>query len=223
MTRPYGAGRRPAKFFPALIAGISFLLLTIMPALARPIRLLTLGDSLTAGYGLPHDQGFEAQLKDALKAKGVAVEIIDGGVSGDTSAGGRARLDWVLGDKPDAAIVELGANDGLRGTDPKEMQANLTAILDRLAADHIPVLLSGMYAPPNLGQAYGEQFRGVFDQLSKRQGVLYDPFFLEGVAADPKLIQADGLHPNAAGVKIIVARILPLVEKLLGEVHQGSS
>ena len=222
MTRPYGAAGRPAKLLSMLIAAFSLLALAIVPAAARPIRLLALGDSLTAGYGLPHDEGFEAQLAAALKARGHDVEIIDGGVSGDTSAGGLARLDWVLADKPDAAIVELGANDGLRGTDPREMQANLAAILDRLAALHIPTLLSGMYAPPNLGQAYFAQFRAVFDALAKRPGLLYDPFFLQGVAQDPGLNQGDGMHPNAAGVKIIVARILPLVEKLLAEVHQGN-
>ena len=116
-----------------------------------PVRLLVLGDSLSAGYGLPHEDGFEAQLQTALKAHGQNVAIIDGAVSGDTSAGGLARLDWVLADGADAAIVELGANDGLRGLDPADMRANLTAILDRLAARHIPVLLAGMYAPPNLG------------------------------------------------------------------------
>ena len=120
-------------------------------ALAAPKRLLILGDSLSAGYGLPHGEGFEAQLATALAARGLDVQVIDGAVSGDTSAGGRARLDWVLADTPDAAIVELGANDGLRGLDPVEMKANLAAILDTLAARHIPVLLSGMYAPPNLG------------------------------------------------------------------------
>jgi acyl-CoA thioesterase I len=189
-----------------------------LPALAASPRLLVLGDSLTAGYGLPHDDGFEVQLQQALKAQGHDVTIIDGAVSGDTSAGGRARLDWVLGDGADAAIVELGANDGLRGLDPKEMQANLTAILDELAAKHIPVLLTGMYAPPNLGSDYQSAFRAVFDTLGKRHGVVYDPFFLEGVALRSDLIQADGLHPNAEGVKREVARILPLVEQLLAEI-----
>jgi acyl-CoA thioesterase-1 len=189
------------------------------PALAAPPRLLVLGDSLSAGYGLPHDQGFEVQLQQALKAHGHDVTIIDGAVSGDTSAGGRARLDWTLGDGADAAIVELGANDGLRGVDPKDMQANLTAILDELAAKHIPVLLTGMYAPPNLGPDYQKTFRAVFDALGKRPGVLYDPFFLEGVAMQPDLIQADNLHPNAEGVKREVARLLPLVEQLLAEIH----
>ncbi len=143
--------------------------------------------------------------------------IIDGAVSGDTSAGGLARLDWVLGDGADAAIVELGANDGLRGLDPKEMQRNLTAILDRLAAKHVKVLLSGMYPPPNFGADYTRAFRAVFDRLGQRPGVLYDPFFLDGVALEPSLIQADGMHPNADGVARIVARLLPLVLRLLGE------
>jgi acyl-CoA thioesterase-1 len=189
------------------------------PALAAPPKLLVLGDSLSAGYGLPHDQGFEVQLQQALKAHGHDVTIIDGAVSGDTSAGGRSRLDWTLGDGADAAIVELGANDGLRGVDPKDMQANLTAILDELAAKHIPVLLTGMYAPPNLGPDYQKAFRAVFDTLGKRPGVLYDPFFLDGVAMQPDLIQADNLHPNAEGVQREVARILPLVEQLLAKIH----
>ena len=184
---------------------------------AAPERLLILGDSLSAGYGLPHEQGFEAQLSAALAARGMDVRVIDGAVSGDTSAGGRARLDWVLGDPPDAAIVELGANDGLRGLDPAEMKANLAAILGTLRARHIPVLLTGMYAPPNLGSDYERQFRAVFDALGRQPGVLYDPFFLEGVARIPGLTQADALHPNAEGVRRIVARILPDVERLLAE------
>jgi acyl-CoA thioesterase I len=188
-------------------------------ALAAPPRLLVLGDSLSAGYGLPHDDGFEVQLQLALAARGHDVTIIDGAVSGDTSAGGRARLDWALGDGADAAIVELGANDGLRGLDPKDMEANLAAILDELAAKHIPVLLTGMYAPPNLGPDYEKAFRAVFDRLGARSGVLYDPFFMDGVATHPDLIQADGLHPNAEGVKREVARLLPLVEQLLAKIH----
>ena len=186
-------------------------------ARAAPVRLLVLGDSLSAGFGLPHDEGFEAQLQAALAAHGIAVRVIDGAVSGDTSAGGRARLDWVLGDTPDAAIVELGGNDGLRGLDPAEMRANLSAILDTLVSRHIPVLLTGMYAPPNLGPDYQRQFRAVFDELGRRPGVLYDPFFLQGVARAPGLTQPDGLHPNAEGVRRIVARILPEVERLVAE------
>jgi len=190
-----------------------------VPALAASPKLLVLGDSLAAGYGLPHDEAFEVQLQQALRAKGHDVAIIDGAVSGDTSAGGRARLDWVLGEGVDVAIVELGGNDALRGLEPKDMQANLTAILDELAAKHIPVLLTGMYAPPNLGPEYQNAFRAVFDTLGKRQGVLYDPFFLQDVVLHPALMQADGLHPSAEGVKREVARILPLVEQLLAELH----
>jgi acyl-CoA thioesterase I len=184
-----------------------------------PLRLLVLGDSLTAGYGLPHDEGFEVQLQQVLHAQGYDVRIIDGAVSGDTSAGGRARLDWALADGADAAIVELGANDGLRGLDPGKMQENLGAILDTLAAKHIPVLFTGMYALPNLGPEYARAYRAAFDHLGQRPGLLYDPFFLEGVAEVPGLIQADGLHPNAEGVRREVARLLPLVEKLLQEAH----
>ncbi len=188
---------------------------------APPLRLLILGDSLTAGYGLPHDDGFEAQLQQALHAQGYDVRIIDGAVSGDTSAGGRARLDWVLADGADAAFVELGANDGLRGPDPDALATNLGAILDTLAAKHIPMLLSGMYALPNLGADYQRAFKAVFDRLGQRPGLLYDPFFLEGVAEVPALIQPDGLHPNAEGVRREVARLLPLVEKLLREARRA--
>jgi acyl-CoA thioesterase-1 len=188
-------------------------------AFAAPIRLLVLGDSLTAGYGLPHANGFQAVLAAALQARGISVSIIDGAVSGDTAAGGLARLDWVLADGADAAIVELGANDGLRGLDPSQMGQNLTAILDRLAAKHVRVLLSGMYPPPNYGPDYTNAFRAVFDRLGQRPGVLYDPFFLDAVALQPDLVQPDGLHPNAAGVVRIVDRLLPLVLRLLGEVR----
>ncbi len=180
-----------------------------------------LGDSLSAGYGLASAEGFEVQLETALRAHGHDVIIVDGAVSGDTSAGGLARLDWSLGDGADAAIVELGANDGLRGVDPAVTEKNLTAILDRLAARRIPVLLSGMYAMPNLGPDYAAAFRAVFDRLGARPGVLYDPFFLDGVATVPALNQSDRLHPNADGVKRIVTRLLPLVEKLLAEVPPG--
>ena len=197
----------------------STLAASVSAASAAPIRLLVLGDSLTAGYGLPHDDGFQAQLAAALTPSGFEVTIIDGSVSGDTSAGGLARLDWVLSGGADAAIVELGGNDGLRGLDPNAMQQNLTAILDRLAAVHVKVLLTGMYPPGNFGPDYSREFHAVFDRLGQRPGVLYDPFFLEGVATDPALNQPDGLHPNAQGVARIVARLLPLVTRLLGEVR----
>lgn len=194
--------------------------MSALPGLARsaPIRILAFGDSLTAGYGLAHDQGFEQQLQAALRSKGEDVQILDGGVSGDTTAGGRARLEWALADRPDAVILELGGNDGLRGIDPAMMQANLAAMLDVLADRHIPVLLSGMYAPPNLGHEYAAQFRAVFERLGKRPGILYDPFFLADVAGTPALNQPDRIHPNAEGVARIVDRLLPLVERLIAEV-----
>jgi acyl-CoA thioesterase-1 len=219
MAAPYGVRTRRRE----AVIGLALLLLTATApdACATPVKLLVLGDSLSAGYGLPHDDGFEVQLAAALRAHGHDVAIIDGAVSGDTSAGGLARLDWVLGDGADAAIVELGANDGLRGVDPAVTEKNLTAILDRLAAAHIPVLLSGMYAMPNLGADYANEFQAVFDRLGKRPGLLYDPFFLQDVATVPALNQADGMHPNAEGVKRVVARLLPLVEKLLAEVPRA--
>lgn len=230
MAAAYGAGRpeRKAATLPrrlALVVALATMLLQQAPvapasAATGPIRILALGDSLAAGYGLPHDQAFEAQLETALRAKGVNVRILDGAVSGDTTAGGRARLDWVLADHPDAAIVELGGNDGLRGIDPHQTEANLQAILDALQRRGIPVLLCGMYAPPNLGADYANGFRAVFDRLGKRPGVIYDPFFLQGVAADQALNQTDRIHPNAAGVQRIVARLLPLTERLIAEVHR---
>ncbi len=177
-------------------------------------RVLVLGDSLAAGYGLAHEDGFESRLGEAFPQ----ITVIDAAVSGDTTAGGLARLDWALADGADAAIVELGGNDGLRGIDPRNTAQNLTAILDALAAKHIPVLLSGMYAPPNLGDAYQAEFRAVFDKLGRRPGVIYDSFFLEGVAADPALNQADRIHPNPAGVRRVVARISPRVAELLARI-----
>jgi acyl-CoA thioesterase-1 len=213
----YGTSARWAKVALVMVAlGLP------AAARARPVKLLVFGDSLAAGYGLAQPDGFQAQLATALKADGFDVQILDGGVSGDTTAGGRARLDWALADAPDAVLVELGGNDALRALDPAQMQANLTAILDTLAQKHIPTLLSGMYAPPNLGQPYDLAFRAVFDRLSKRPGLRYDPFFLEGVALDPALNQADHIHPNPAGVKKVVARIKPAIEALLREVPQPS-
>lgn len=214
MTRRYGL-RNPLR---KAAAALVFLLFTHSVHAAPALRLLVLGDSLAAGYGLAAADGFEAQLAGALRDAGHPVTILDGAVSGDTTAGGRARLDWAIGDGADAAIVELGGNDGLRGTDPKETEANLAAILDSLAARHIPVLLTGMYAPPNLGAEYEAEFRAVFDRLGRRPGVLYDPFFLTGVATDPALNQPDHIHPNPQGVKRVVARLLPMVEQLLAEV-----
>ncbi|MBV8169919.1 MAG: arylesterase [Alphaproteobacteria bacterium] len=193
------------------------LLLAVAPVRADPpVKLLVVGDSLTAGYGLPSEESFTAQLQAALKADGLNVTVVNAGVSGDTSAGGLARLDWLLADKPDVALVELGANDGLRGLDPQVTYDNLDAVLTRLGKRQVPVLLAGMYAPPNLGREYGEQFNGVFPRLAEKHGVLFYPFFLDGVAAERDLNQPDGIHPNAKGVAVLVARIMPHVKKLLG-------
>lgn len=179
------------------------------------MRILALGDSLTAGYGLARSDGFVAQLEAALRAKGIPARVLDGGVSGDTTAGGRARLDWALADRPDVAIVALGGNDGLRAIPPEATYANLDAILRRLAERNVPALLAGMLAPPNLGAEYGEAFRGVFERLAQEHDVVFYPFFLDGVAADPALNQPDGIHPNARGVAVMVERILPAVERLI--------
>lgn len=184
---------------------------------AAPLRLLVLGDSLAAGYGLPAPEAFQARLLAGLRARGLEVQLVDGAVSGDTTAGGKARLDWVLAEPVDAALVELGGNDGLRGIDPRNTEANLAAILDALAARKIPVLLSGMLAPPNLGREYGEEFAAVFRRLGARPGVMFDPFFLEGVAGDPALNQPDRIHPNAKGAAMVAERMVPLVAELLAK------
>ena len=187
-------------------------------AAERTIRILAFGDSLTQGYGVPPGLDFPNQLDRALKAKGMNVAIINAGVSGDTSAGGLARLDWSIGDAktaPDAAIVELGANDGLRGLAPAEMEKNLDAILGKLKTRKIHVLLAGMRSPRNLGASYAAEYDAVFPRLAKKYGVLFYPFFLEGVALNAALIQPDGLHPNPKGVEIIVKSITPLTIKLV--------
>lgn len=181
----------------------------------RPVRIVALGDSLTAGLGLPVDQAFPAKLAAALKAKGIAVTIANAGVSGDTATGGLARLDWSVPVGTEAVILELGANDALRGIDPNLTKTALEAILKKLQERRIPVLLAGMKAPFNLGSEYVVAFDVIYPALASTHGVVFYPFFLEGVATDPKLNQGDGLHPNAAGVDVIVARILPQVEELI--------
>jgi acyl-CoA thioesterase-1 len=185
----------------------------------EPVRLMVLGDSLTAGYGLPERDGFPAKLEASLRAQGYAVEVIDAGVSGDTTAGGLARLPWLLGGPPEslphAVMVELGGNDGLRGLDPQAMYANLDAILTQLAERGVPALLTGMKAPPNLGAEYGRAFEAVFHRLADKHDVPLYPFFLEGVALVPRLNQPDGIHPNAEGVTEIVRRILPATKAFL--------
>ena len=179
---------------------------------ARPIKIVVLGDSLSAGLGLPGSSAFPERLQKALQANGIDVDVTNAGVSGDTSSGGRDRLDWSVPDGTDAVILELGANDALRGTDPKVTRAALSDILTKLKARKIAVLLCGMVAPPNYGADYSTQFNAIYPDLAKSFGVPLYPFFLEGVAADAKLNQADGMHPTAQGVDVIVKNILPAVE-----------
>jgi acyl-CoA thioesterase I len=184
-----------------------------------PVHIVALGDSLTAGYGLADKEGFVPRLQAALAAKGVTADIANAGVSGDTASDGLARLDWSVPEGTDAVIVELGANDMLRGIDPQVTRDTLDAILTRLAQRHIAVMLCGMKAAPNLGATYGHAFDSIYPELSAKHGVLLYPFFLDGVAADAALTQSDGLHPNAAGVGVIVGRILPKVEQLIARVR----
>ena len=184
----------------------------------KPIKMVVLGDSLSAGLGLSASAAFPARLKQSLKIKGIDVDMINAGVSGDTSSGGRDRLDWSVPQGTDAVILELGANDALRGTDPKVTRAALTDILARLKARKVAVLLCGMLAPPNYGSDYSARFNAIYPDLAKSFEVPLYPFFLEGVAADARLNQADGLHPTAEGVDVIVKNILPTVEAFLGAI-----
>jgi acyl-CoA thioesterase-1 len=191
---------------------------TPVAAPAKPIKMVVLGDSLSAGFGLSAQAAFPARLQKALGDKGIKVDLINAGVSGDTSSGGRDRLDWSIPEGTEAVILELGANDALRGIDPAVTRAALADILTRLKARKIAVLLCGMLAPPNYGSEYAARFNAIYPSLSKSFGVPLYPFFLEGVAADARLNQADGLHPTADGVDVIVKNILPMVEALLGTI-----
>ncbi len=191
------------------------LLMSFQVAASEPVRVLMLGDSLTAGYGLVKGQSVPAQLDAALKADGLDVSVINAGVSGDTSAGGRARLGWAMADAPDVLIVGLGANDGLRGLDPKDTSKNLEAIIIEGKKAGARVLLLGMLAPPNLGPEYGAEFNRIYPDLAQKNDVALYPFFLEGVVADPQLNQADGIHPNPQGVATIVRNIMPIVKEVL--------
>lgn len=182
------------------------------------LSILALGDSLSAGYNLSHDAAFPVQLEEALREKGYDVTVINAGVSGDTTAGGLSRLDWTLGDDvPDVTILELGANDALRGLPPAQVEANLAAIIEGLQARGSRVLLAGMLAPPNMGADYAEAFNAIYPALADRYDTALYPFFLDGVAGQTALLQSDAMHPTADGVAEIVRRILPKVEKLLNE------
>lgn len=205
-----------------MAAGLLALAVMVTPAAAAdPVRLVALGDSLTAGYGLQPGEGFPARLQAALAQKGYRVEVIDAGVSGDTTAMGLARLDWSVPENADAVIVELGANDALRGQPPERTRENLTAIVSRLRGRGVPVLVAGMLAPPNLGPDYAARYDPLFAEVAAENGALFYPFFLEGVAGNAALNQRDGMHPTAQGIEIITAGILPSVEALLARVPGG--
>lgn len=200
---------------------MSLLLLASSSGWATPateqLRIVVLGDSLSAGYGLSQQTAFPARLEAALQRKGYPVRVINSGVSGDTSTGGLARLDWALSDRPDLMIIELGANDALRGLDPQQTKQNLNSILYRLREQHVQALLTGMKAPRNLGEEYYNKFDRLYPELARQHNVPFYPFFLQRVAGVIGLNQADGIHPTAAGVEVIVREILPLVEEVLDD------
>jgi acyl-CoA thioesterase-1 len=217
-TRPARVEARLRTFAWLIAAGLSWLA-PCSPAAAqdeRPVKLVVLGDSLSAGYGLPAPAAFPVRLQAALKAKGIATEMINAGVSGDTTSGGLGRLDWSVPDGTQGVILELGANDALRGTDPKVPREALTEIIQRLQERKIAVLLCGMLAPPNYGDDYATKFNSIYPDLARQFGVPLYPFFLEGVAGNTKLALPDGMHPTAEGIDIMVKNILPSVEAFIG-------
>jgi acyl-CoA thioesterase-1 len=218
-SQPRSYGTKPVRVQRFAVLALVTIFCALAPvggqAADGPVKIVVLGDSLSAGYGLPAQAAFPAKLADALKAKGVAVTIANAGVSGDTASGGLGRLDWSVPDGTEAVILELGANDALRGLDTNVTKKALESALNKLKDRHIAVLLAGMRAPRNLGADFVRSFDAIYPALASTQAVVFYPFFLEGVAADPKLNQADGVHPTAAGVDVIVARILPKVEELI--------
>jgi acyl-CoA thioesterase I len=215
MTIIFACATLLATAFAAVIAT-----LPAARAQGQPIRLVALGDSLSAGYNLPQEAAFPTVLERALKAKGYKVEVANAGVSGDTSSGGLDRLDWSVPDGTDGVILELGANDMLRGLDPVGTRKNLETIVERLKSRNIPVLLAGMVASRNLGPAYVQKFDSIYPDIAKTHDLVLYPFFLDGVAGDRSLNLPDGLHPTAKGVEIIVERILPSVESFLARLAQ---
>ncbi|WP_198028048.1 arylesterase [Bradyrhizobium murdochi] len=231
MARSYGTSTARVEGLKRMFAHIRVLIVALMtagpvlvqtqaPATAsdKPVKMVVLGDSLSAGLGLSAPAAFPARLQKALSDKGIKVDMVNAGVSGDTTSGGRDRLDWSIPEGTEAVILELGANDALRGIDPAVTRAALSDILARLKARKIAVLLCGMLAPPNYGSEYAQRFNAIYPELAKSFGVPLYPFFLEGVAAEAKLNQADGIHPTAEGVDIIVKNILPMVEAFIGTI-----
>jgi acyl-CoA thioesterase-1 len=217
--------RQSGPFMTIIFACAAALAAMVAPSSAssaqdRILHLVALGDSLTAGYGLPQAAAFPVVLEKALRAKGYKVEIANAGVSGDTSSGGLDRLDWSVPEGTDGVILELGANDMLRGLDPSVTRRAIETIVERLKSRNIPVMLAGMYASRNLGPDYIQKFDSLYSDIAKKHDLVLYPFFLDGVAGERSLNQSDGLHPTAKGVEIIVERILPSVESFLARLTQ---
>ena len=219
--RSYGNRPRLVQHFVRATLAWVFAMIVSGAGLAadRPLKMVALGDSLIAGYQLPAMAAFPAKLEQALRAKGLAVDIANAGVSGDTASGGLARLDWSVPSGTDAVILELGANDALRGVDPIVTRKALEGIVRTLKGRGIEVLLAGMRAPPNMGLEYRRAFDAIYPDLASTNGLVFYPFFLDGIVTDPKLNQRDGIHPTQAGVDVIVARILPKAEELIARVR----
>lgn len=210
------------KFASSVFAGLMLVLAAALPVRAETFRIVGLGDSLMAGYQLGPGEGFPERLEAALRQRGHDVSVVNAGVSGDTSSGGLSRLDWSVPDETDLVIVELGANDMLRGIAPESTEQNLDAIISGLKERGIGVVLAGMLAAPNLGEAYRQAFDGIYPRLAERHDVPLIPFFLDGVAANRGLLLEDGMHPNPEGVEIMVERILPVLEPLVAGEKQGA-
>jgi len=213
---------KPERFKRAVLV-VAWLAALCAPALsASSVRILAFGTSLVQGLGLPPGAELPAVLQTKLGGLGIRATVINAGVSGDTSADGLSRIEWSLAEHPDAAIVELGSNDALRGIDPGETEKNISAVLARLARAHVPVLLLGMKAPRNLGPEYAARFDAIYPEISRSNHVMLYPFVLDGVALNPKLNQADGIHPNSQGVQVIAARLLPYVRQLIAETGKAA-
>ncbi len=208
-----------------ILASLAFISLSVSGAYAQTNacegkKLVVFGDSLVAGYGLQPGAAFPEQLNKQLEAKGLKLEIINAGVSGDTTSSGLTRVDWSIGESTDAVILELGANDALRGISPEVTEKNLDAMITKLKEKNVEVLLAGMMAPPNMGVAYGKAFNDIYAKLADKHEIALYPFFLDGVVADPKLNQADGIHPTKEGISVIVEKIMPSVQNLINKICQ---
>jgi acyl-CoA thioesterase-1 len=210
------------RIFVFAAAAFGLVFATSPASAERLLKIVAFGDSLTAGYGLPANEAFSAKLQQALAGKGIKADIVNAGVSGDTTSGGLARLDWSVPNDADAVILELGANDALRGVDPAVTRKALDEMLQRLKQRAIPVLLCGMYAPPNMGEEFVQAYRDMYPALAEHYGAILYPFFLDQVAGKPEFNQPDGLHPTAKGVDRIVEDILPKVEQLIAKAKAGS-